>query len=113
MPLKNRIAGPSDRVRAYDLTSMLPHICWLFLRGFVQVAPVNVSAYLVALIAGHRGSEMQLWAALWCSSLTISTIWWANSSAAKNSHRLDALSYGLGAACGTISGLAVTRWLVG
>jgi hypothetical protein len=90
------------------------HALWLGTRGFAQVLPVNVSAYLVALIAslGHA-APVRLWLALFASSWTISLLWWQNSSAAKSASWSDALCYATGAACGTIAGLSLTRWIFG
>jgi hypothetical protein len=90
------------------------HALWLGTRGFAQVLPVNVSAYLVALIASlGPAAPLRLWLALFVSSWTISFIWWNNSSAAKTACWFDALYYATGAACGTIAGLSLTRWIFG
>lgn len=86
---------------------------WVFGRGFVQVCPVNVSAYLVARIASSPVPVPALWGYLFASSATISFLWWMNSSAAKSGRLSDAAAYALGGACGTVSGLALTRWWVG
>lgn len=95
-------------------TDTLRHLAWVSIRGFVQVLPVNVSAYLVALIASLGPSApIRLWGYLFASSATISFLWWLNSSAAKSGLWSDAAAYSAGAACGTISGLALTRWFVG
>jgi hypothetical protein len=78
------------------------------------VLPVNVSAYLVAMIATiGPAAPLRLWVGLFASSWTISVFWWMNSGAAKSSGWIDALCYGTGAACGTIAGLSLTRWIFG
>jgi hypothetical protein len=82
-------------------------------RGFIQVFPVNVSAYLVAAIASLGSAAPQrLWFALFASSWLISFVWWKNAGAAKSPRMGDAVAYATGAALGTISGLALTRWWV-
>lgn len=65
-------------------------------RGFVQVFPVSVST---AAVASHH------YPLAFCSGFLISFIWWRNVGANRMSQSpLDAGAYGLGAACGTVTG---------
>lgn len=75
----------------------------LFLRGWLQVA-------LVAANVAFVGQQHYQLAFL--SSLGISGIWWANSSSAgKSRDWRDGIAYTAGAACGTVSGMWLARWL--
>jgi hypothetical protein len=90
------------------------HALFVAGRGFCQVLPVQVTGYLVALIASMgQAAPMRLYGFLFASSAFLSCVWWLNSSAAKSGHWRDSGAYGLGAGCGTLSGVLLTRWLVG
>lgn len=86
----------------------------IFLRGYAQVLPVQITGYLVARIASlGPAAPIRLWLALFASSMFLSAVWWLNVGAVRSGHWRDAGAYGLGAGCATISGVLLTRWVVG
>ena len=75
----------------------------VFGRAFLQVALVALNVSQIA--AGN-------YAAAFLTGWAISALWWSN---ARGAGRLDvpgaAWAYSLGAACGTVAGMALSRFL--
>ena len=81
----------------------MKHAAGVFLRGFVQVCPVAINT--VQLAHGHMLGAFIV-------SFWISAVWWGNAKASGQSRvASDGPWYALGAACGTLTGLQVTRWM--
>ena len=74
----------------------------IFLRGLAMVTLVSCNTRQIA--AGHIGGAV-------CVGFLISTLWWSNSSKDRPQVRGAALTYGLGAACGTACGYLIAGWL--
>ena len=76
----------------------------IFLRGFVivfltaaNVVQVSHGRYLSACVGGFL----------------ISFVWWTNAFHASRPVQWSALAYGLGAATGTVAGMAASYWWLG
>ena len=67
---------------------------WIVFLTAANVVQVSHGHYLGALVGGFL----------------ISATWWSNSHAAKVCVRGASMAYGLGAALGTVSGMALTTW---
>ena len=70
---------------------------WIVLLTASNVAQIAGGHYTGALIGGFL----------------ISFTWWSNSHAAKVAVPYAAAYYGIGAALGTVTGMALTRWWYG
>jgi hypothetical protein len=74
----------------------------LWWRGFCIVALTATN--VVQVTEGH-------WLGAFVVSFAISFVWWGNANrAAHHPARFGREVYALGAACGTVVGLVVTRW---
>jgi hypothetical protein len=81
------------------------HAAWVGLRGYIQVFPIAVNTYQIA--HGY-------YVGAFVGAFVISLIWWSNAGASGRSKEpMDGPFYALGAALGTVSGIAATRWLYG
>jgi hypothetical protein len=79
-------------------------LLWVFLRGFVQVAPVSMSTYFVS----HDRPVFAVIVSWW-----ISFIWWWNAGSASHLYGLEwAMTYATGAALGTWAGHRLARILI-
>ena len=79
-------------------------LCGLFFRGFWIVF---LTATNVIQVTNHH-----YWGAFWVG-LLISYTWWTNAyrvTLRVTPVRLAGLCYGLGGACGTVTGMAVWHW---
>lgn len=75
----------------------------LFLRGFVQVAPVAASTYFVS-------HDRHVYAV--GTGFFISFCWWMNAGSASALHGFGWASvYACGAACGTWFGQVAAKWI--
>lgn len=84
---------------------MNPYLA-LFARGWLQVSLVAFSTVAIAR-GDYPASAM--------SGFLISLVWFFNARAAgRDTARWEAaVSYALGATCGTLTGMVVGRWLAG
>lgn len=73
-------------------------------RGFLIV--FLTASNVVQVSHGHYGGAL-------IGGCLISTLWWANSHAAKANVPSAALAYGAGAGLGTIGGMWLTAWWYG
>lgn len=75
----------------------------LFLRGWLIVSLTSANVYQIAH-ARYAGAFV-------CGA-AISFVWWFNTGkAASDKTWRSAVAYALGAGCGTVTGLAISRWL--
>lgn len=81
-------------------------------RAAVQVLLVSASSVTLSAYQ-HSGDPARLGVAGGIGFL-ISWVWWSNAqTAARSTVTAARLWYALGAACGTMSGASLARWLVG
>ena len=77
----------------------------IFGRGFLIV-------FLTAMNVGQIAGQHYLGA--WCGGVAISFVWWTNShSAAHLTARWSREAYALGAGCGTVAGIFITKFIYG
>lgn len=77
----------------------------LFLSGFLIVTCQAVNVYQIAHL-NYPGSLT--------AGFLISWIWWENAGrAARDKSRVKQATYAIGAACGTVFGMALSQWLAG
>jgi hypothetical protein len=78
--------------------------CRVVARGFTIVMLTAANVYQVAH-AHYLGAFVV--------GMAISAVWWSNAQASVSKVPYGAVLYGFGAGCGTVTGIAVMRWLYG